>query len=134
MPELPEVETPAMITIDRTLLRDVLRGLIACNSINPSLVPGAPGEGQIALYVTTVCRDLGLEAELVEAAHRPFARRRDSGRLGTEALAGTVTADAAIVTEPTALAIGIAHKGFAWVRFETVGGAAPRTGHREGGG
>src|SRR4030066_536008 len=69
MPELPEVETPAMITIDQTLLRDVLRGLIACNSINPSLVPGAPGEGQIALYVTTVCRDLGLEADLVEAAH-----------------------------------------------------------------
>jgi len=199
-----------VITIDRDLLRDVLRGLIACNSINPSLVPGAPGEGQIALYVTTVCRDLGLEAEVVEVARgrpnviatlrgegggrrlllnghldtvaaegmdRPFEAIAREGRvygrgavdmkgslaamiaassavrahgrlagdlilafvadeeyasLGTEALARTVTADAAIVTEPTALAIGIAHKGFAWVRFETVGRAAHGSDYREG--
>jgi acetylornithine deacetylase len=32
-----------------------------------------------------------------------------------------VTADAAIVTEPTELAIGIAHKGFTWVEIEVVG-------------
>jgi len=57
-----------VIAVNRGLLREVLRGLIACNSINPSLVPGAPGEAQIAPYVTTVCRDLGLESEIVEVA------------------------------------------------------------------
>lgn len=195
--------------VDRDLLVEVLRGLIACNSVNPSLVPGAPGEAQIALYVTTLCRTLGLEADVVEAApgrpnviatlrgtgggrrlllnghldtvaagemQRPFEAVERDGRvygrgavdmkgslaamiaaaaalrdrrpagdlilafvadeeyasLGTEAVAGAVAADGAIVTEPTALSVGIAHKGFAWVRFETAGRAAHGSDHREG--
>lgn len=199
----------APIAIDRDFLTEVLRGLIACNSVNPSLVPGAPGEAQIALYVTTVCRTLGLEAEVVEAAPgrpnviatltgtgggrrlmvnghldtvapgemaQPFEAVQRDGRIygrgavdmkgslaamiaaaaalrgarlagdvvltfvadeeyasiGAEAVARTVQADGAIVTEPTALAIGIAHKGFAWVRFETAGRAAHGSDYREG--
>jgi acetylornithine deacetylase len=47
-------------------------------------------------------------------------------------VARTVRADAAIVTEPTGLSIGIAHKGFAWVRFETAGRAAHGSDYREG--
>ena len=45
--------------------------------------------------------------------------------VGTSALvASGVRADAAIVTEPTGLAIMPAHKGFAWIRITTSGRAA----------
>ncbi|MDX6537804.1 MAG: acetylornithine deacetylase, partial [Gaiellales bacterium] len=44
--------------------------------------------------------------------------------IGTQALAGQVHADAAIVTEPTALEICVAHKGFAWLEVEITGRAA----------
>ncbi|HVR27591.1 MAG TPA: ArgE/DapE family deacylase [Candidatus Polarisedimenticolia bacterium] len=44
--------------------------------------------------------------------------------IGTEAALKRVSADAAIVVEPTALDIVIAHKGFAWFTVETSGVAA----------
>lgn len=44
--------------------------------------------------------------------------------LGADALVRTWTADAAVVTEPTDLQIGIGHRGFAWFEIETVGRAA----------
>jgi len=44
--------------------------------------------------------------------------------LGASELVKTWSADAAIVTEPTDLAIGVAHKGFSWVEVETKGRAA----------
>jgi acetylornithine deacetylase len=44
--------------------------------------------------------------------------------LGADALVKAWTADAAIVTEPTDLQIGIGHKGFAWFEIETTGRAA----------
>lgn len=44
--------------------------------------------------------------------------------LGADALVGRWTADAAIVTEPTDLQIGVGHKGFAWLDVETRGRAA----------
>ncbi|MEX1128549.1 MAG: ArgE/DapE family deacylase [Vicinamibacterales bacterium] len=44
--------------------------------------------------------------------------------LGADALVKAWTADAAIVTEPTDLQIGIGHKGFAWFEIETAGRAA----------
>jgi acetylornithine deacetylase len=47
-----------------TLLRD----LVAIDSINPSLVPGAGGEGQIAAAIAAHLRGLGLDVELQEAA------------------------------------------------------------------
>ena len=43
---------------------------------------------------------------------------------GTEALTRRHRADAAIVTEPTGLRAGVAHKGFAWARIRTEGRAA----------
>jgi acetylornithine deacetylase len=46
------------------------------------------------------------------------------GSLGTESVLKRVSADAAIVTEPTGLDIAIAHKGFAWFDIETFGVAA----------
>ena len=44
--------------------------------------------------------------------------------IGTERLVRDLRADAAIVTEPTALDIVVAHKGFAWAEVETHGFAA----------
>jgi acetylornithine deacetylase len=44
--------------------------------------------------------------------------------IGTESVLARISADAAIVTEPTALDIVIAHKGFAWFTVETTGVAA----------
>jgi len=43
---------------------------------------------------------------------------------GAEALVREWRADAAIVTEPTGLAVAVAHKGFAWLEITTRGRAA----------
>jgi acetylornithine deacetylase len=181
-----------------TLLRD----LVAIDSVNPSLVPGAKGEGVAAEAVAAHMRKLGLDVHLQEAApgrpnvigvldgsspgrslmfcghidtvgvegmRSPFDPREIDGRLygrgsqdmkggiaamidaarvaserglragrlivavvvdeeyesiGADALVREWSADAAVVTEPTDLQIGVAHKGFAWLEIETRGRAA----------
>jgi acetylornithine deacetylase len=52
--------------------------------------------------------------------------------VGADALVTRWTADAAIVTEPTDLQIGIGHKGFAWIEVETRGRAAHGSRPKEG--
>ncbi len=52
--------------------------------------------------------------------------------LGADALVRQWRADAAIVTEPTDLRIGVGHKGFAWLEIETAGRAAHGSRPREG--
>lgn len=200
-----------MQTIDRTYVIELLQTLVSINSVNPSLVPGAPGEGEVARYLAGVCAQSGLHTHLQEVApgrsnviatlpgtgggHRmllnghidtvavtgmdhPFEPVIRAGRLfgrgaydmkgsiaamvgaihaiqagaarpagdivltcvvdeeyaslGTEALVGKIDADAAIVTEPTDLEVCVAHKGFAWVRFETTGRAAHGSRYDEG--
>jgi acetylornithine deacetylase len=44
--------------------------------------------------------------------------------LGADVLVTRWRADAAVVTEPTDLQIGVGHKGFAWLEIETIGRAA----------
>ena len=44
--------------------------------------------------------------------------------VGADALVTRYRADAAVVTEPTGLAVAVAHKGFQWVSVETRGRAA----------
>ncbi|HET9673999.1 MAG TPA: M20/M25/M40 family metallo-hydrolase [Gaiellaceae bacterium] len=44
--------------------------------------------------------------------------------IGSERIADTIRADAAIVAEPTELRLAIAHKGFVWLELETLGRAA----------
>jgi acetylornithine deacetylase len=46
------------------------------------------------------------------------------GSLGTRDLIQRVKVDAAIVTEPTALEVCLAHKGYLWIRVEIAGRAA----------
>jgi len=180
----------------------LLRHLVSIDSVNPSLVAGAGGEGAIAAVVAEHMRRIGLAVEMQEVAagrpnvigvlegrssgrslmfcghldtvgtdgmDRPFAPDENGGRLygrgaqdmkggvaamidaarvvaerglgrgrlivaavvdeeyaslGADALVSAWTADAAVVTEPTDLNIGIGHKGFAWLEIETRGRAA----------
>lgn len=190
------------LSVDRQFLQDVLINLVRINSINPSLVPGAPGEAEIAAYVAGVMREMGLEVQTHEPqagrpsvvgrlpggsgrslmlnAHYdtvgvdemadPFSARIEDGKLygrgafdmkgslaaqlaaakalidndvglqgdlliaavADEEYASIGTADllnhyrphGAIVTEPTDLALCLAHKGFVWLEVETLGRAA----------
>jgi acetylornithine deacetylase len=180
----------------------LLRELVAINSVNPTLVPGAPGERDIADAVASEMRRAGLDVTVEEASpgrpnvvgvvegrskgptvmfcghtdtvgvadmDDPFTPVERDGRLygrgaqdmkggvaamidaarvvaerglpagrvvvaavvdeehssiGADALVQSWRADAAIVTEPTDLAIAVGHKGFAWVEVEVFGRAA----------
>ena len=149
----------------------LLEALVRIDSRNPLLVPGAPGEGEVARRLADVLTAWGLETHIVESAPgraNVVARRRGRGgrmygrgasdmKGGVAAMcaaaarlpaldgdvlvtavcdeewqsAGTASllrsgmrADAAIVTEPTGLAIMPAHKGFVWAEICVRGRAA----------
>jgi acetylornithine deacetylase len=188
----------------------LLRELVAIDSVNPSLVPGAAGEAQIADAIAAHMRRLGLDVAMQEAAPgrpnvigvlegvepgralmlcghidtvgvdgmpAPFDPVEREGRLygrgsqdmkggvaamidavrlardrgfrkgrlivaavvdeeyasiGADALVTAWTADAAVVTEPTDLQIGVGHKGFAWAQIDTRGRAAHGSRPRDG--
>lgn len=55
------------LNIDAEYLERVLRDLVRINSVNPSLVEGAPGEAEVARHTAAVLRELGLEV----AVHEP---------------------------------------------------------------
>jgi len=46
----------------------LLRDLVAINSVNPTLVPGAPGEAEIAAAVAAAMRGFGLDVQIHDAA------------------------------------------------------------------
>ena len=188
----------------------LLRELVSIDSVNPSLVPGGAGEGQVAAAVAAYMRRCGMDVELqevepgrpnvigvlegrepgpalmfcghldtvgVEGMAAPFTPQERDGRLygrgaqdmkagvaamvdavrvaaergfsrgriivaavideeyasiGADALVGRWKADLAVVTEPTDLKIGVAHKGFAWLEIETRGRAAHGSRPRDG--
>jgi acetylornithine deacetylase/succinyl-diaminopimelate desuccinylase-like protein len=189
--------------IDRAYARETLVRLVQINSINPTLVPGAPGEAEIAEFLAGSLRSSGLTIQTFEPApgritvvgrlpgtgggrslmlnaHTdtvdvagmpdPFsgeirdgkvfgrgsfdmkgslaagmtaaralaasgARLRgdlivaavadeEYGSLGTSDLLEHLKTDGAIVTEPTALDVCLAHKGYLWIEVEVAGRAA----------
>src|SRR6185437_14940557 len=63
---------------------------------------------------------LGLAGDVVVAA----VADEEHASLGVQEALRHVSADAAIVTEPTELEIAIAHKGFIWAEIELTGRAA----------
>lgn len=182
---------------------ELLTELARIDSVNPSLVPGAAGEGEIAARVVAWAEGEGLGVEVLEetpgrpsvlvrsrpagsgsgrslllcghldtvglgAVEDPLGARiegdrmygrgvydmkgglvaaliacRDAARagvtgevivaavadeehasLGVQEALRHVTADAAVVTEPTELVVATAHKGFVWTEIEVVGRAA----------
>ena len=69
------------------------------------------------------CREAagrGLAGDVIVAA----VADEEHASLGVEEVLGTVTADAAIVTEPTELELAVAHKGFVWSEITVTGRAA----------
>ena len=195
--------------MDPTL--ELLRELVTIDSVNPSLVPGAAGEGALADTIAAALRVIDLDVEVAEAApgrpnvvgvldgrssgrslmlcghmdtvgvegmRAPFEPIEEGGRLygrgaqdmkgglaamigaaralvesgglasgrlivaavvdeeyaslGAEALVARWSADGAVVTEPTELAIAVGHKGFAWIEVETRGRAAHGSRPRDG--
>src|SRR6266850_6601026 len=46
----------------------LLRDLVAIDSVNPSLVPGGAGEGEIASFVAAEMRSIGMDVEITEVA------------------------------------------------------------------
>ena len=46
----------------------LLRELVAINSVNPALVPGAAGEGAIAAAIAAQLQRVGLDVEVQDAA------------------------------------------------------------------
>jgi acetylornithine deacetylase len=69
------------------------------------------------------CRDAdraGIRGEVVVAA----VADEEHGSIGVQEVLAHVHADAAVVTEPTELAVVTAHKGFVWVEIEVLGRAA----------
>lgn len=55
-----------MSSVDRHKLTQLLKDLVKIDSVNPSLVPGAVGEAEIAQYIKDWMEGLGLETTLVE--------------------------------------------------------------------
>jgi acetylornithine deacetylase len=52
--------------VDSTETLTLLEDLVKINSVNPSLVPGAPGEAEVAEYIGDYMRGLGLETRVEE--------------------------------------------------------------------
>ena len=68
--------------MDADFVRDTLADLVRIDSRNPTLVPGAPGEGPIAAHAARVMESLGMDVEIAEPKPgRPsvIGRRRGSG-------------------------------------------------------
>ncbi len=117
----------------RTLLLNGHLDTVGYAGMSEPLVPRVEGG---RLYGRGACdMKAGLAAIMLAGAHA--ARVRPAGdvvvaavvdeeltSLGSEAVAGTVAADGAVVAEPTDLAIGVAHRGFVWLEAETAGRAA----------
>jgi acetylornithine deacetylase len=192
-----------MPLIDEAFTIRTLQELVRINSVNPVLVPGSPGEGAIADYLTGVMTGLGMDVDrhepepgrvsvvgrlrgrqpgrtlmlnahvdtvAVDEMEQPWSGDLRDGRvygrgafdmkgglaamlgavkaladagcpqdgdillaavadeeyasLGTADIVGKYAPDGAIVTEPTALDLCVAHKGFIWITVTTYGRAA----------
>jgi len=68
--------------MSQTGLAELLQELVRIDSVNPDLIPGGAGEGEIARFIAGWCERAGLEVEIEEAAPgRPnvIATARGSG-------------------------------------------------------
>lgn len=192
-----------MLSVDSDYVIRLCQGLVRINSVNPLLVPDAPGEAEIGRFTAETLGELGLEVERhepvpgrvsitgrlrgsgggkslmlnahydtvgVEGMAEPFSGEVRNGRLhgrgafdmkaslaasigavkalidarvplqgdiviaavadeeygslGTADILTRIRTDGAVVTEPTALDVCLAHKGYCWIEVRTVGRAA----------
>jgi acetylornithine deacetylase len=73
-----------------------------------------------SMLATAEARGRGLRGDVITTA----VSDEEFASVGTEAIAASMRADAAIVTEPTELEIVVAHRGFVFFEVETIGRAA----------
>ncbi len=88
------------MAIDAQLAGDLLRELVAIDSVNPSLVPGARGEAAAAEFLRAFLNRQGIAAELQEAA---------PGRPNVVALLGPPPEASAAGRKPRAALAVLAH-------------------------
>ncbi len=88
------------MAIDAQLVRELLRELVAIDSVNPSLVPGARGEAAAAEFLHDFLRRQGVAAEFQEAA---------PGRPNVVALIGPKSPAGAAERKPRAALAVLAH-------------------------
>jgi acetylornithine deacetylase len=117
----------------RTLLLCGHTDTVSAEGMTDAFVPHVEGDrlygrgaydmkGGVAAALVA-CRDaarLGLAGDVVVAA----VADEEHASFGVQEALRAVSADAAIVTEPTELAIAVAHKGFVWAEIEVIGKAA----------
>jgi acetylornithine deacetylase len=72
------------------------------------------------MLVTADAARRGLRGDVVLTA----VSDEEFASVGTEAVAASIRADAAIVTEPTEMHVAVAHRGFVCFEIETIGRAA----------
>ena len=72
------------------------------------------------MLVAAEARSRGLRGDVILTA----VADEELASIGTEAVAASLTADAAIVTEPTELRLAVAHRGFVHLEVEVEGRAA----------
>ena len=79
-------------------------------------------KGGLAALLVAAARaaDAGLRGDIVVA----LVADEEFGSIGTEEVLAAVTADGAIITEPSNLEVALAHRGFAWFEVEFTGRAA----------
>jgi acetylornithine deacetylase len=79
-------------------------------------------KGSLAALMSAAvaAKDRGLSGDVVVTA----VADEEAESMGSERIAETVAADAAIVAEPTDMRVAIAHRGFVWLELETRGRAA----------
>jgi len=82
----------------------------------------------LAAFKALVDNKIRLRGDVVFAA----VADEEHGSIGTEALARSTKTDAAIVTEPSGLEVGLAHRGFAVFEIETKGFATHGSLYQEG--
>jgi acetylornithine deacetylase len=78
------------------------------------------GSLSVIMLVAAAVAEQPLAGDLVVTA----VADEEAYSIGTEAVVRTVTADAAIVAEPTEMRVAVAHKGFVWLDVATEGVAA----------
>ena len=117
----------------RTLLLNAHLDTVGLGGMDAGLIARADGnrlygrgtmdmKGSLAaiMEVAAAAVDLKLAGDLIVAA----VADEEALSIGSERVAQTVKADAAIVTEPTGMQIAVAHRGFVWLELETRGRAA----------
>lgn len=72
------------------------------------------------MLVTAEVARRGLSGDVILTA----VSDEEVGSVGTQAVASSLRADAAVVTEPTDMRIAVAHRGFVHLEIETIGRAA----------